>query len=663
MFDWISPFFSEAGFMPHSHCYLARPSLVWTMFVTDMLIGTAYVAISLTLWALVRKIKIQFSAVVLCFGLFIGACGATHFMEVWTLWYPNYWLSAWVKVITAIASVGTGIYIFRLRHPLAAMAEAAKVAEQRRLELEDLTLTLESRVHDRTTALEAANLQLSQEAQIRQEAVAQLHLISDALPSLISFIDRDLRYQFVNPAYEKWFEIPRSKILDHTMTEVLGEEAVEALRPDIESALSGKQTHFERRLTYKTGGTRWIEGTYIPRYSSTEDVLGFAVLINDITDRKLSENALKASEERFRTVTDNAASCLFVLDERGHPTFMNPAAMRVTGYSSLEAIKDKPLHYAIHWKKPDGSHYPLEECPIDNARSVMRPAQNQEDYFCNKDGTLFPVSYSVASLERDGKTVGAVLEFRDITEQKRAEGELRLAIQSRDEFLSIASHELKTPLTSLKLQTQLRQRVLAKGDSSAFSAERLSTLFKGDARQIERLSRLIDDMLDISRISTGKLNLQPEPVDLCDIVKETLDRYRAQFDEVKVTLDVDICEGVIGSWDRYRIEQVVANLLMNALKYGEGKPVHVSVSRSGQMARITVKDQGIGIAKENHSRIFNRFERAISANEISGLGLGLYIVRQIVEMHQGQIWVESELGKGSVFIVELPVERSGDITV
>ena len=149
-------FFSQSHFMPHIHCYLGNQALISTMFTTDLLIGIAYVVISVTLWGLVRKIKIPFSLIILCFGAFIGACGATHFMEVYTLWNPNYWASAMIKILTAIASVGTAIYLYGLRGPLFQVAEAAKLSEQRRLDLEVLTDTLENKVEERTQSLHRA---------------------------------------------------------------------------------------------------------------------------------------------------------------------------------------------------------------------------------------------------------------------------------------------------------------------------------------------------------------------------------------------------------------------------------------------------------------------------------------------------------------------------
>jgi signal transduction histidine kinase len=230
------------------------------------------------------------------------------------------------------------------------------------------------------------------------------------------------------------------------------------------------------------------------------------------------------------------------------------------------------------------------------------------------------------------------------------------AICARDEFLSIASHELKTPLTSLKLQTQMREMKLKKKDHNYFTVENLEKMFAIDVKQIDRIAKLVDDMLDISRISAGKIQIQKEEFDICSLVQDLTHRFSAYIDASNTQLEIQ-CDKpiVLGNWDRFRVEQVITNLLTNALRYGDHKPVHISIIDKNDKVQLIVRDQGIGIAKENHDRIFQRFERAISPSEISGLGLGLYIVKKIVEMHDGTIWVESELGKGATFIVELPV--------
>ncbi|MBC7693085.1 MAG: hybrid sensor histidine kinase/response regulator [Methylotenera sp.] len=244
-----------------------------------------------------------------------------------------------------------------------------------------------------------------------------------------------------------------------------------------------------------------------------------------------------------------------------------------------------------------------------------------------------------------------------LTKLRNTEIELEQAVQIRDEFMSIASHELKTPLTVLKLQSQLRKRRIAKGDSKSFTAEAMTRMFVADEKQLDRITHLIDDMLDISRINSGKLSIRVEQFDLCELVRDLLERNKELFSAAACSVSSEFCGGVRGNWDRFRIEQVVTNLLTNAMRYGAGKPIFVQVESSRGMARIVVQDHGQGIAPENHERIFQRFERA-AGKEVNGLGLGLYIVKEILTAHGGSIRLESEVGVGSSFYVELPPVES-----
>jgi signal transduction histidine kinase len=237
---------------------------------------------------------------------------------------------------------------------------------------------------------------------------------------------------------------------------------------------------------------------------------------------------------------------------------------------------------------------------------------------------------------------------------------LQRALQTRDEFMSIASHELKTPLTSLRLQIQMRRRYLNKRELDAFTWEKIEKMLDGDERQVLRLTHLIDDMLDLTRINTGRLSISTEPCDLSQLVREVIDRHSAHLTQAGCRLILDATETILGSWDRFRIEQVVTNLITNAAKYAPQAPVEISTRKRGSLAEIRVKDNGKGIPKEDQARIFNRFERAVGKNGVSGFGLGLYITKQIVELHGGMIRVESDASAGAEFIVELPFESQAE---
>jgi signal transduction histidine kinase len=228
------------------------------------------------------------------------------------------------------------------------------------------------------------------------------------------------------------------------------------------------------------------------------------------------------------------------------------------------------------------------------------------------------------------------------------------AVRARDEFLAIASHELKTPLTPLWTSIQMLQRVAARGQLAKLPEKRLEDALRGADGQIRRLVELVDDLLDVSRISARRLRLNREPTHLPTVVREVLERHRHELAQARCSVSMTSAGDARGSWDRLRIEQVFTNLLTNAMKYAPG-PIEVSIGAEDGTARLVVRDHGPGIAEQDQERIFLPFERAVSYLHASGFGLGLYIVRQIVHAHGGVVRLDSAPGRGTTFAVELPV--------
>ncbi|MBA2405024.1 MAG: CHASE domain-containing protein [Bdellovibrionales bacterium] len=232
----------------------------------------------------------------------------------------------------------------------------------------------------------------------------------------------------------------------------------------------------------------------------------------------------------------------------------------------------------------------------------------------------------------------------------------KFAIEARDEFLNIASHELKTPITSMKLQFQTAQRMIDGGNEKVFEKTAVIKRIKTALTQLDRMNNLIEEMLDSSRASLSKLGLKQESVEVGGLVQDVLERFHEQFSSRDIPLEIQgYSKKLLVRGDDYRLEQVLSNLLGNAIKYGNGQPVMISVSENEGFATIKVQDNGIGISPISLPQIFQRYERAISSNNISGLGLGLYITKKIIDSHNGRIEVESVLGEGSSFTVYLPL--------
>ena len=262
------------------------------------------------------------------------------------------------------------------------------------------------------------------------------------------------------------------------------------------------------------------------------------------------------------------------------------------------------------------------------------------------------VRQQVEALEHSRREQEVLLAQLQVTQV-----ELEHAVRMRDDFMSIVSHEVRTPLNGLILETQLRKMHLARDNAAAFTLDKMKAMVERDERQIQSLIRLIEDMLDVSRIRTGKLSIRPSRFDLSVAVGNLLESFAAQVSAAQSSVNYRAGQPVIGQWDEFRIEQVVSNLLTNALRYGAKKPIDVSVYVQGDQAVIEVTDQGIGISEENQQRIFQQFERVAGSHVVTGLGLGLFISEQIVAAHNGQITVHSALGEGAMYRVCLPLEQ------
>lgn len=274
-------------------------------------------------------------------------------------------------------------------------------------------------------------------------------------------------------------------------------------------------------------------------------------------------------------------------------------------------------------------------------------------------GKVFPLELSAKRHLLGGREVRMVA-VRDMTERYNLESErqkkleAQAAVKLRDQFISIASHELKTPLTPLRLANDILLRIAKDRNIGGLSEDQVIKMLESTGAQISRLTKLIDDMLDVSRLNAGHFDLHLDTFDLVSAMREIIRMYLPDTPQTRSLIKLQARGEIWVTWDRSRMEQVFANLIKNALLYGNGKEIVVTLRNVGKNVFVFVRDRGIGIESTKISRIFERYERAVSSKNYGGLGLGLYIVKRIVEAHQGKVGVKSLLGKGSCFVVAMP---------
>jgi PAS domain S-box-containing protein len=365
--------------------------------------------------------------------------------------------------------------------------------------------------------------------------------------------------------------------------------------------------------------------------------------VHELT-RELEAAKRHVELDTLRAVVNNLPVVLFALDRKGRFVLSEGGGLSALGLKPGEVVGSSALerYHDIPWIV-DG----IRRALAGEAATDVGPIGD----------LVFQATYT-PTRDREGTTTGVLGLGLDVTRRARSEQEkqvlieqLHEALQLRDEFLSIASHELRTPLSTLTLKLELLlSRARAAG--AALSAEQVVTQAEQLMRLCARMTRLIDGLLDVSRVATGRLVLELEAFDLTQMVAEVSERMRAQFERAGRALVLQPAPSAPGEWDRTRLEQVLENFLTNALKHGAGR-VDVSVQVEPARATIVVSDRGPGIALDQQERIFERFARAAPKGR-GGLGLGLYISRQIVEAHGGSVHVESAPGTGTAFSVTLP---------
>lgn len=395
-----------------------------------------------------------------------------------------------------------------------------------------------------------------------------------------------------------------------------------------------------------------VRGAEAPPYGRDDFACAqdFAARLSLALENARLFEASRHAEERLRAVVENLPQLAWTASTDGTIDFYNQRWFEYTGTT-------------LGQMKRDGWQSVLDAEAVPGvARTWARAIDRGEPFelelrLRGADGSYrwFLTRMRLLS-DSAGRRLGWVGTHTDIDEQMRQTTELRHAVDTRDTFLSVASHELRTPLTPLMLKLEALE-VEAATHSDSPLAPLVLRHTEVMRRQLGRLTSLVNTLLDVSRISSGRMVLEPARFDLAAAVREAAGRFELQAGRQGTLLRVDTPDDLPAFTDRLRVEQIVTNLVDNALKYGAGSPVEVKLRPEGDAAILTVADRGIGIAPENLARIFQRFERAVSDRNYGGLGLGLYIVRTVAEALGGAVSVQSTPGAGSTFTVRLPLGR------
>ncbi|HEV2705183.1 MAG TPA: ATP-binding protein [Pyrinomonadaceae bacterium] len=536
-----------------------------------------------------------------------------------------------------------------------------------------------------------------------------LRLILDAVPAFVAYIDTDHRYRFNNRAYEVLFDRPRAELYGKHLSEVLGQRAYQKILPYIEAALAGRKSAYEQTLPLKDGTTRYINATLTPDFDAEGRVRGCVALGRDLTEQKRAEDALREAETRAASDYERLLERVTHLAETVGAAGEHLKVFRALRDFALASVPCVGIFISLYdpvrdvrtavYAWGDGEEADvslLPPMPITsegpNSRAVRTGQIIITDDYMNRKGAhkgipvgpdngLRPQSSLVVPMAAMGRIVGtievqsyeraayrhehltamkmaanlaavALENMRLLDHERRARTAAEEANRTKDEFLATLSHELRTPLTAILGWSN----ILSSGRLEGEGARNAVAIIERNARTQQQI---VDDILDVSRIITGNVRFNPQPMELAPVVQAAIDVVRPAASAKNIRLQTLFdprLAPVMG--DPARMQQVVWNLLSNAVKFTPaGGRVEVRVERDEAHARIIVSDSGIGIAQEFLPFVFDRFRQAdqSTTRAFGGLGLGLAIVRHIVELHGGTVSVQSGgEGAGSVFTVELP---------
>lgn len=501
--------------------------------------------------------------------------------------------------------------------------------------------------------------------------------VADTVPDIIYTADAEGRYDFLNHRFYEVSGVPPHSAFGFGWLQVVHPDDLERVKTIWQRSVeTGEPYQAEFRIRDQAGAFRWFISRAWAVSDAQSRISRWFGASTDIHELKHAEHALAEQRRLLKSVTDNASVALFMMDDRQHCVFMNPAAENLTGFT-LEETRDKPLHDVIHHTRPDGSHYPLQDCPIDRAF----PQQSQirgEDTFVHKDGHFFEVAFTASPIcDAASKPIGTIIEVQDITDRKRTEralataqealrqhaenlerevdertARLRETITHLETFSYTVAHDLRAPIRAMESYAGILFEELQSGLN-----DEQQKMLRNIARAARHLDALTRDLLSYTRISTQDVRL--EPLDVDHVLENVTAMNPALQSPNSVLAIVRPLHRVMAQ--PTLLGQCLSNLLDNAVKFVDPNVVPRISIRSEQASsgriRLWIEDNGIGMDEITQKKIFRIFERARGVADYSGTGVGLAIVAKAVERMRGAYGVESEPGKGSRFWIELAAAK------
>ncbi len=670
MLEFFSKLFDTSDFPPRWNCGHWTEGHGWLHILSDLGVWSAYVAIPCVLvYFAMRRRNLPFRLIFLLFGAFILACGTTHLMEAIIFWWPAYRLAGVIKLVTAVVSWATVVALV----PIVPKVLAMRSPDELEREIEARRLA-EIQLHRANSELE------KQLAALRSSEQRFRFLVEGTKDYAIFLLDPQGVVASWNPGAERIKQYKPEEIIGKHFSQFYREEDVKAEKPkrEIEAAIATGRYEEEGWRVRKDGSLFWANVILTTLFDEAGNHRGFLKVTRDMTDRRETEAqrerlleeeaARKAAEEiseKLRVTLESIGDGVVTTDDQGNVTSMNPVAQVLTGWGD-EAV-GKPLTEVFHIIN-EYSRQTVENPVARVLREGVVVGLANHTLLISKDGTERPIDDSAAPIRGHSTPIrGVILVFRDASERRKSEDELLLSEQRlqvtlaelreadrrKDEFLAMLAHELRNPLAPLRNALEIMR--LSGGEPGAIEESR--TLME---RQLHHMVRLVDDLLDLSRISRGKVELRRERVDLEQVMRSAVDATRHLIDDKRHTLTLNVPEQPMTiDGDVTRLVQIFSNLLNNAAKYSEpGGRIEFTAERQGSDAVIHLRDNGIGIAPNMLGTIFDMFTQADRSLERvqGGLGIGLTLVQRLVEMHGGTVEAHSEgEGQGSEFVVRLPL--------